>query len=333
LAVAPRAGGGLVSGSEDRTVRTWSGEEEPDPEVERAHTGKVYTVALGDSTGVAVSGGWGPLGVWEPAVGEPRTWLKETLRKSMLDCATMLPGGNRAVSLASDQIVEWDVASGGCRTLLTCEDEPSRMVLCGGRAVTVGGPLVFLGSNDHDVSVWNLQTGQREHRCSGHEGPVLDVAGRREQPRAMSVGTDQTVRLWDVNTGECLQVAEGLRAGLSRIAMHPDGQRCLLGRSDPMEFDSDEQLRGTIELWDVPSARLLWEVAAHDHWVAGLAIDESGTWAVSASWDHTVKLWQLASGACRGAAVAGSWVTSCDVRDGKVMAGTEDGEVLFFEVR
>jgi len=48
-----------------------------------------------------------------------------------------------------------------------------------------------------------------------------------------------------------------------------------------------------------PLAVLERELTGHRYWVRSVAVSPNGTWAVCGSQDHTIKLWDLETGACR----------------------------------
>jgi WD40 repeat protein len=49
-------------------------------------------------------------------------------------------------------------------------------------------------------------------------------------------------------------------------------------------------------LWDLQTAKLVHELKGHSEWVTGLAITKDNRVAVSASRDHTLRLWDTATG-------------------------------------
>ena len=51
---------------------------------------------------------------------------------------------------------------------------------------------------------------------------------------------DQTVKLWDVNTGQCLKTLQGHTSWVWSVALSPDAQTLVSGSQDE-----------TIKLWDV----------------------------------------------------------------------------------
>jgi WD40 repeat protein len=61
-----------------------------------------------------------------------------------------------------------------------------------------------------------------------------------------SVSADQTAKLWDTNTGQCLQTLQGHTDWVSSVAWSWDGQTLATGSSDE-----------TIKLWDVDTGKCL----------------------------------------------------------------------------
>jgi WD40 repeat protein len=59
--------------------------------------------------------------------------------------------------------------------------------------------------------------------------------------RALSGGVDQTIRLWDLATGEELHCFRGHEGMVNGVAFSPDGRRALSGGSDR-----------TVRLWGLP---------------------------------------------------------------------------------
>ena len=70
--------------------------------------------------------------------------------------------------------------------------------------------------------------------------------------RALSGANDNTVRLWDVESGRCLRVLEGHTAAVWSVAWSPDERRALSGADDK-----------TVRLWDVESGRCLRVLEGH----------------------------------------------------------------------
>ena len=91
---------------------------------------------------------------------------------------------------------------------------------------------------------------------------------------------DNTVRLWDVETGVELRTFAGHGNAVLGVAFSPDGRRALSA-----SFDK------TARLWDVRSGGVLRQYTAHDAAVSAVAFTPDGRQAVSGGWDFNLRVW------------------------------------------
>jgi WD40 repeat protein len=81
---------------------------------------------------------------------------------------------------------------------------------------------------------------------------AFGVAWSGDQRQVLSGSWDQTVRLWDVETGRCLRVLEGHTGKVRSVAFGTDKRLALSGSSD-----------NTVRLWDVETGRCLCMLEGH----------------------------------------------------------------------
>ncbi|MEH2149824.1 WD40 repeat domain-containing protein [Nostoc sp.] len=105
--------------------------------------------------------------------------------------------------------------------------------------------------------------------------------------RLASSSFDHTIRLWDLQTWECLRILQGHAGGLYAVAFDPSGQRLVSG-----SFDH------TIRLWDLQTGECLRVLQGHTGGVWTLAIRSDGQTLASSSNDRTIKLWDVTTGRC-----------------------------------
>lgn len=105
--------------------------------------------------------------------------------------------------------------------------------------------------------------------------------------RVLSGTTDNTVGLWDLETGCRLRVLEGHTAGVWSVAWSADLRHALTGGND-----------NTMRLWDVETGRCLRVFESHTGTVSAVALGNDQRHALSGSWDNTVRLWDLETGRC-----------------------------------
>jgi WD40 repeat protein len=97
---------------------------------------------------------------------------------------------------------------------------------------------------------------------------------------------DETVRLWDVESGHLRLTLEDHAASVNGVAFAPDGRTLASGSRDE-----------TVKLWDAESGRLLRTLEGHANWVHSVAFAPGGRTLASGSYDNTVRLWNVATGA------------------------------------
>jgi len=117
----------------------------------------------------------------------------------------------------------------------------------------------------------------------GHSGGVMGVALTPDGRRAVSASYDNTLKVWDLESGRELRTLLG-HAG-EGVAVSPDGRRAVSASYDK-----------TLKVWDLESGRELRTLHGHSDGVNGVAVSPDGRRLVSASYDKTLKVWDLESG-------------------------------------
>jgi len=103
--------------------------------------------------------------------------------------------------------------------------------------------------------------------------------------RAVSASFDKTLRVWDLETGECLEVLEGHNHWVLHVALTDDGQAV------SASYDK------TLRIWDLTTGQCLKVLEGHTDQVRHIALTGDGR-VVSASEDGTLRIWELATGQC-----------------------------------
>ena len=115
----------------------------------------------------------------------------------------------------------------------------------------------------------------------GHSEAILSVACMECGTMFVSGSMDHTARLWEVNSGACLQTFVGHSAGVSSVAAI-DEVTLLTGSIDT-----------TLKLWDALRGTCLRTYWGHTSIVTGVSVTDDDTTFVTSSEDRTINIWVL----------------------------------------
>ncbi|MDJ0736154.1 MAG: serine/threonine-protein kinase [Nostocaceae cyanobacterium] len=139
------------------------------------------------------------------------------------------------------------------------------------------------------VVVSAVNTWQCLHTLKGHTSMVHTVTISPKGNILASGSSDNTIKLWNVNTGKLLRKLGGWFAGHSSmvydLAFSPNG-----------EIIASASWDETIKLWQVSSGKEIRTFKGHTNSVNSIAFNLNGQILASGSADCTLKLWLVSSG-------------------------------------
>ncbi|KAJ5624163.1 translation initiation factor eIF3 subunit [Penicillium lagena] len=106
------------------------------------------------------------------------------------------------------------------------------------------GDLLFSVAKDKIVCAWWSANGERLGTYNGHQGAIWTVDVSPNTVLLATGSADNTVRLWNIKTGECVKVWE-FPTAVKRVAFSPDGSKLLAVTEKRMGF------LGTIAVLDI----------------------------------------------------------------------------------
>ena len=120
-------------------------------------------------------------------------------------------------------------------------------------------------------------------RCLSRAEEAQKQQRRCPDGRQLASGSDDnTVRLWDVETGACVRTLEGHRSDVWSVCFSPDGRMVASGSDDK-----------TVRLWDVETGACVKTLEGHGGGGYSVCFSPDGKQLASGSWDETVWLWLL----------------------------------------
>merc|ERR1712167_563739 len=103
----------------------------------------------------------------------------------------------------------------------------------------------------------------------------------------VSGSVDNTIRVWNVDTGECILTLKGHTHYVRSVVFNHDGTKIVSGSYDK-----------TIRVWNVDTGECILILKGHTDYVNSVVFNHDGTKIVSGSWDKTIRVWNVDTGEC-----------------------------------
>ena len=125
-----------------------------------------------------------------------------------------------------------------------------------------------------------IATAEPKATLEGHTDSVWSVAFSPNGKMLASGSWDQTVRLWNVNTGRLLHTLTGHTSDVPSVVFSHDGKTLVSGSWD-----------GTIRLWNPRNGKHKRTLTGHVGGVASVVFSPDGQTLASGGEDQTIRLW------------------------------------------
>jgi WD40 repeat protein len=335
----------LASGAEDRTIQIRDMALGPgaQPLVVQGNDSRIGSMTFSPDGQVVVSGSESSMiHVWDVSARTCRHAISG--HNGSVNSVAFSPDGRLVVSGSSDHTVRvWDVLTGEQQHIMSGHKST---VLC--VAFSPGGQSVVSGSRDHTVRVWNALDGTQRSVIEGHADPVT-CATFSSDGRWIASGCASTLRIWDVATGSQHYVTHDVSGSVCFVEFTPDSRSVVFidGTQFVRVWDTSTSTLQTRTIWSdydhivyavtsIPTWQVIvgdpekpvvqvWEIsveaddgeqrraaAGHTDEVWSVACSPDGHYIVSGSKDHTIRMWDTATGAQRhvmsGHSAAMRWV-------------------------
>ena len=304
----------LASGSDDQTVKLWHGQSGKLLKTLQGHTNWVWSVAFKpdgfDSTSdslsipnqespllspvhpvILASGGYDQtVKFWD---GQSGKLLKNVQgHTNWVLSVKFSPDGQLLASGSDDQTIKlWNVRTG---QLLKTLQEHTGWVRA--LAFSPDGMQMASASDDRTLKLWDIARPVTQEASpffsvtlgktlQGHTNGIWSVDFSPDTIHLASGSVDQTIGLWDIQTGERLQTLVGHGNWVRSLKFSPDGTHLASGSYDQ-----------TIKLWHVPTGELLQTLEGHTKGVWSVDFSPNGIYLASGSYDQTIKLWHVPTG-------------------------------------
>jgi serine/threonine protein kinase/Tol biopolymer transport system component len=275
----------LATGSEDKTVRLWDAQTRELKQTLSDLSGEVTAVVFSpDASMLAAALNYDStrnnysiiiVDTQAATLGEIKQIL--TYSSNVISFVAFSPDGRTLLGGSYRKLKLWDTGTWALqRELDMGEINPAYALSANGKLIATGG------TNENQVKVWDVESGELKLTLNGHEKGVLSLAFSPNGQTLVSGSYDGTIRLWDTKSGAFKQaLTEDSLNAIFSVAFSPDG-RWVAGGS-----------YHEIKLWNAETGLLLRTLSEESMGnTYRVAFSPDGKTLAGAS-DDTVKLWDV----------------------------------------
>lgn len=202
-----------------------------------------------------------------------KSWWRRGYNAAILSVA-FSPDGRSLISGSEDNTIKlWDVKTGKVQKTLKGEDFWVN-------SVTFSPDRRTFASEGDKIKLWDITTDKPLFNLDGVRVVAFSPDGRM----LASGGLNNSIKLWDMNTGKVLHTFKKHTNRINSIAFSPDGSILASGSEDH-----------TVKLWDLKTGKGLSTLEGHGNSISSLAFCPYGRTLASGSSDKTIKLWELST--------------------------------------
>lgn len=287
----------IVTGSLGTKVSLWSAETAKRLADLEGHEGTVTDVAFyPDGSRILTVSKDKTARIWDSSTGEELAVLRGHV--AGITTAAVSSNGRVIVTASEDHTLRvWDLSKSG-EELAVLQEHASYGEQFGGVIATVSpaSDRILTQDTDNTARLWDAETGTNLGVLSWYpDEPDLfrrpwvatfSPSGSRVITRDTPTSGSETLRLWDVATGEPLHKFSGHLAHVQGAQFSPSGERIVTASNDR-----------TARVWNADTAEELLVLSGHSAAVSDASYSPDGKRIVTVSYDRTVRLWAADTGA------------------------------------
>jgi len=268
----------VAAAGDDHVVRVWNARTGKPKHRFEGHEDWVRGLQLADDgQRLASVGADHRLCLW--ALDNGRRLVTTQLTDGPLSSVSFHPNGQQLMTVGfRDPVRLFSLSSGNLDETYSCPCEDTRCV-----TVSPDGKRMAAAGRNGRLRIWDLASGAAPSDVPASTRRIYAVAFSPDSKQIATAGDDDTIRVWEAATGDLAL----------ELAHQPAKQRSLV-------FISNQTLAAggvdnVIQLWRLSDRRVLQRLTGHTGAVTALAASKQGDRLVSASYDTTIRIWDLSS--------------------------------------
>ncbi|MBN3909649.1 MAG: protein kinase [Nostoc sp. NMS1] len=271
----------LATASDDKTIKLWQVETLQEISTLLGHSHAVKSVAFSPDGQILASGSWDKtIKLWDVNTGTEICTI--TGHQLQVNSVAFSPQGQLLASASYDRTIRlWHIPRRGEGAGSREQGDMNNAELKDHPQETKDIPPFPLPPAPLPL-VQNRPCYSLLATLSGHAWAVLTVAFSPDGQILATGSDDNTIKLWEVNTGQLICTLVGHSWSVVAVAFTADGETLLSASCDK-----------TVKLWRVSTAEEIVTLSGHVDSVSAVAVSKVRQLIASGSRDKTIKLWQL----------------------------------------
>ena len=302
-----------ITGGDDHSIRIWDLQRSTEMETVPQHNGDVTSVVISSCGKFGVSAGCDGVVVIYELIGMKVINTIKGHTKQISQVLALRDSQHLLTSSLDGTINLWDGEMGKALKTFFCHEEIATCI-----AITMDAELLLTGGDTGTISFWSMKSGEKLKTFPNHSSSVVSVAFVKGSNFCffVSAAQDGQICVRDFHTAKVL------------LRTQPNGETLLCTSVSPNNNIIATGLENcTCHVLRLPDGKLLSVLRGHKRPVTSVKVLHNKNQCLTASLDHTIRLFDIQSSECITVFRTDLPITSVDIdRTGEVILyGTKGG--------
>ncbi len=182
-----------------------------------------------------------------------------------------------------NKVKNWDIATGKTNMEFVGHEKAA---LC--YQYSRDGKKLLTGGGDGMLILWNAERGDTLLKIKSYDQPIFDVHFSSDETQIISSSWDGSLKIHDAATGKRLHYFE-LKEGSAYLSQ--------FSKNDLYVFTATlGENPDKLQMREIDSKKIVRSFEGHTDMVSSMQLSQDGKRLLSASWDGSIRLWDIATG-------------------------------------